>query len=168
MGYVDKHDRMANSYSVSRRTFKWTKNFSFTLLTWQFWIVGYSRLVVQNIRTETFGSFLLEIWWTKGVKMKGPTPWWEVDQILPFRTSLAWNRGKMNTGLQRETNCAAACALLVLKQPNYLPVCKMPSWVLCSAVFSGLPYKNKFIVINRSSGQTGERRVKGEHNKIFC
>jgi len=25
MGYVDKGDRMANSYSISRRTFKWTK-----------------------------------------------------------------------------------------------------------------------------------------------
>jgi len=30
MGYVDKGDRMANSYSISRRTFKWTKNCSFT------------------------------------------------------------------------------------------------------------------------------------------
>ena len=29
MGYVDKGDRMANSYSTSRRTFKWTKNSSF-------------------------------------------------------------------------------------------------------------------------------------------
>jgi hypothetical protein len=25
MGYVDKGDRMANSYSISQRTFKWTK-----------------------------------------------------------------------------------------------------------------------------------------------
>jgi hypothetical protein len=30
-GYVDKSDRMANSYSVSRHTFKWTKKF-FVLL----------------------------------------------------------------------------------------------------------------------------------------
>ena len=29
MGYVDKDDRMAKSYSTSRRTLKWTKNFSF-------------------------------------------------------------------------------------------------------------------------------------------
>jgi len=28
MGYVDKGDRMANSYSVSQRTWKWIKNFS--------------------------------------------------------------------------------------------------------------------------------------------
>ena len=32
MGYVDKVDRMANSYSISRRTFKWTKNLFFHLL----------------------------------------------------------------------------------------------------------------------------------------
>ena len=32
MGYVDKGDRMANSYSISRRTFKWTKKWFFHLL----------------------------------------------------------------------------------------------------------------------------------------
>ena len=32
MGYVDKGDKMANSYSISRRTFKWTKKLFFHLL----------------------------------------------------------------------------------------------------------------------------------------
>jgi hypothetical protein len=32
MGYVDKRDRKANSYSISRRTFKWTKKLFFHLL----------------------------------------------------------------------------------------------------------------------------------------
>jgi hypothetical protein len=32
MGYVDKGDRKANSYSISRRTFKWAKKFFFHLL----------------------------------------------------------------------------------------------------------------------------------------
>jgi len=32
MGYVDKGDRMANSYSVSRHTFKWMKKLFFHLL----------------------------------------------------------------------------------------------------------------------------------------
>ena len=32
MGYVDKGDRMAKSYSISRRTFKWTKKLFFHLL----------------------------------------------------------------------------------------------------------------------------------------
>jgi hypothetical protein len=29
VGYVDKGDRMASSYSISRRTFKWTKKLFF-------------------------------------------------------------------------------------------------------------------------------------------
>ena len=32
MGYVDKGDRMANSYSISSRTFKWMKKLFFQLL----------------------------------------------------------------------------------------------------------------------------------------
>jgi hypothetical protein len=32
MGYVDKGDRMANSYTTSRHTFKWTKKLFFHLL----------------------------------------------------------------------------------------------------------------------------------------
>ena len=32
MGYVDKGDRIANSYSISRRTFKWTKILFFHLI----------------------------------------------------------------------------------------------------------------------------------------
>jgi len=32
MGYVDNSDRMPNSYSMSRRTFKWTTKLSFHLL----------------------------------------------------------------------------------------------------------------------------------------
>jgi hypothetical protein len=32
MGYVDKADRMANSYTASRRTWKWTKKLFFHLL----------------------------------------------------------------------------------------------------------------------------------------
>ena len=31
MGYVDKSDRMANSYGISRRTWKWTKKLFFHL-----------------------------------------------------------------------------------------------------------------------------------------
>jgi len=34
MGYVDKGDRMANSYSIGRSTFKRTKKLFFHLLDW--------------------------------------------------------------------------------------------------------------------------------------
>jgi len=32
MGYVDKGDRMANSYSIRRRPFKWMKKLFFRML----------------------------------------------------------------------------------------------------------------------------------------
>ena len=36
MGYVDKGDRMANSYSIDCLTWKWKKNSSSIRLTWPF------------------------------------------------------------------------------------------------------------------------------------
>jgi hypothetical protein len=36
LGYVDKGERMANSYSNNRRTWKWTKKLSSICLTWPF------------------------------------------------------------------------------------------------------------------------------------
>jgi len=36
MDYVEKSDRMANSYSISFSTFKWTKKLSLTCWTWTF------------------------------------------------------------------------------------------------------------------------------------
>jgi len=30
MGFVEKSDRMVNSYGIARRTWKWTKNLFFT------------------------------------------------------------------------------------------------------------------------------------------
>jgi hypothetical protein len=35
MGYVDKSERMADSYSISPRKFKWTKNLFFLLIDLQ-------------------------------------------------------------------------------------------------------------------------------------
>jgi hypothetical protein len=32
MGFVDKSDRMVNSYDIARRTWKWTKKLFFHLL----------------------------------------------------------------------------------------------------------------------------------------
>jgi hypothetical protein len=32
MGFVDKYDRMVNSYGIARRTWKWTKKLFFHLL----------------------------------------------------------------------------------------------------------------------------------------
>jgi len=56
MGYVDKGDRMANSYSISHRTFKWTKNCYFTCWTWPFSIATFfiPRVGVRKCHIEIF------------------------------------------------------------------------------------------------------------------
>jgi hypothetical protein len=36
MGYVDKGYRMTETYSINRRTWKWTKKLFFICLTWPF------------------------------------------------------------------------------------------------------------------------------------
>ena len=53
MGYVDNSDRMANSYSISQRTLKWTTKLFFHFLD----------LIILNswIPTEISGSFWCEI-----------------------------------------------------------------------------------------------------------
>ena len=57
MGCVDKGDRMANSYSISRRTFKWTKKLFFHLLDWPFSIATFfiPRVGVGKFHIEIFG-----------------------------------------------------------------------------------------------------------------
>jgi len=58
MGYIDNFDRMANSYSMSRCTFKWTTKLFFQLLHQQYSTVRYCYLHVGlNIPTEISGSF---------------------------------------------------------------------------------------------------------------
>jgi hypothetical protein len=45
---------MVNSYSISRRTWKWTKKGFSISSTWQFWTATFSwSLVVPNFHTET-------------------------------------------------------------------------------------------------------------------
>ena len=80
MGYVDNSDGMANSYSMIRRTFKWTtKLFSHFLdLT-----VRYRYLHVRlNIPTEISGYFWWGIWtrWLERAKFI-PHPDWLEDQV---------------------------------------------------------------------------------------
>jgi hypothetical protein len=56
IGYVDKSDRMANSYSISRRTWKWMKKLFFHLLDLKSSTATfYLRPVVLNSHTETSG-----------------------------------------------------------------------------------------------------------------
>jgi len=57
MGYVGKGDRMANSYSINRRTWKWTKKLFFHLfdLAILYSYILFSSLGVRKFRIRIFG-----------------------------------------------------------------------------------------------------------------
>ena len=86
-GYVKNSDRMADSYSMSRRTFKWPMKLFFHVLdltVLNSWILLSSCGL--NIPTEISGSF----WW--GISMKKlerakitPPPDWLEDQVRPWQ-----------------------------------------------------------------------------------
>ena len=61
MGYIDKGDRMANSYSINRSTWKWQRNSSSICLTWPFWIATFffSSLGGKKISHRDFQNTLL-------------------------------------------------------------------------------------------------------------
>ena len=84
-GYINNSDRMANSYSMSRHTFKWpTKLFS-TFWIEQYSTAGYCYLHMGlNIPTEISGSFWLGIWMKmlERAKITLPPGWLE-DQVRP-------------------------------------------------------------------------------------
>jgi len=65
MGYVDKGDRMANSYFINRRTWKWTKKLFFHLFDLAILnsYILFPSLGVRKFRTAIFGTPYWGIRW---------------------------------------------------------------------------------------------------------
>jgi len=65
MGYVDKTDRMANSYFINRHTWKWTKQLFFHLFDLAILnsYILFSSLGVRKFRTAIFGTPYGRIYW---------------------------------------------------------------------------------------------------------
>ena len=81
MGYFDSSDRMADSYSMSWRTFKWTTKLFFHLLDLS--TVGYCyHHVGLNTPTEISDSFWWGIWLRKLERANiAPPPDWLEDPV---------------------------------------------------------------------------------------
>jgi len=68
MGYVDKGDRMANSYSINRCTWKWTKKFFFHLFDLAilnscilfFFLIGVRKISHSDFRDTLLGNLLAQ------------------------------------------------------------------------------------------------------------
>jgi len=65
MGYVDKRNRMANSYSINYRTWKWTKKLFFHLFDLAVLnnYILFSSLGVRKFCTAIFGTPYWGIYW---------------------------------------------------------------------------------------------------------
>jgi hypothetical protein len=144
MGYVDKSDRMSNSYSISRRTFKCTKKLFFHLIDLTIlnsWILSSCGAKYSH---RNFRLILVRNLVEEGGKNERPHPLMRgrpnsaIQNIvrLESRQNEHWP-AKGNT-----LHCHVCSARG--KTANYLSVCKMPSRGVCSAVFSGLPYQKKY------------------------
>jgi len=63
-GFVDKVDRMANSYSISCQAWKWGKIYFFISSIWPFWTAtSFFHLVGRKFNIEIFDSPFWETCW---------------------------------------------------------------------------------------------------------
>ena len=116
MGYVDNSDRMANSYSMSRRTFKWTTKLFFQLLdltVLNSWILlsscraqhthrDFTLLLVRNLRK------------LERAKIAPPPDWLEdrvrLQKMFCDSLVIIMNTGQRNFPLISATVCVLLAA----------------------------------------------------------
>jgi hypothetical protein len=89
MGYVDKGDRMANSYSINRRTLKWTKKlffhlFDLTILNAYilFSSLGGKKISHRDFRNTLLWNLLAQVGHERNVKSPIGRPPATVTQVL--------------------------------------------------------------------------------------
>jgi len=119
MGYVDSSDRMANSYSMSQRTFKWTRKLFFHLLdltVLNSWILlsscgaiythwDFRLLLVRNLIEEA------------GKSQDHPTPDWLEDQVRAQKMFCDSRIAITNNGQQNHPPIfTAICVLLIARE----------------------------------------------------
>jgi len=75
MGYVDKGDRMAETYSINRRTWKWTKNLFFHLFDLAilniyilFSSLGDKKILLKYFRLTLLRNLLAQAWQERNVR----------------------------------------------------------------------------------------------------
>ena len=100
MGHVDNLDRLANSYTASCRTWKWTKKLFFHQLVLAIVnsYIFYLHVVGRKFHTEIFVSPLSERCW-QGLGMGHDHPCLCEDQPQLLLTSEDWTHVTISTGL---------------------------------------------------------------------
>ena len=148
MGYVNNSDRMANSYSLSRHTFKWTMKLFFhplDLTVLNSWILLSSRrakythrdfrlLMVRNLIEEA------------GNSQDCPTP--RLVGRLVQAQKMFCNSGVAitNNGQRNhQLNCTAVCVLLAAKERAQCISAPDVMWAWRGAFFQRISHKSKFL-----------------------
>ena len=116
MGYVDNSDRMANSYSMSWRTFKWTTKLFFHLLdltVLNSWILLSSCGAYRDFRLLLVRNLIEEA----GKSQDHPTPDWLEDEVRLQQMFCDSRVVIINTGQGNLQHISAAvCVLLAAKE----------------------------------------------------
>jgi len=91
MGYVDKGDRMANSYSINCRTWKWTKKLFFHLFDLAilnsyilFSSLGCKKILHTNFRNTLLGNLLAHAGHERKVQRPIGRPTAAATQVIRF------------------------------------------------------------------------------------
>ena len=94
MGYVDKGDRMANSYSINRRTWMWTKKLFFRLFDLailnsyiRFSSLGGKKISHSDFRNTLLGNLLAHAGHERNVQRPIGRPPAAATQVVRFEES---------------------------------------------------------------------------------
>jgi len=91
MGYVDKGARMTNSYSINRRTWKWTKKLFFKLFDlailnsyFLFSSLGGKKISQSDFRNTLMGNLLVQAGQESNVQMSIGRPAAAAGEVVRF------------------------------------------------------------------------------------
>ena len=115
MGYIDNSDRMANSYLMSQRTFKWTTKLFFHLLDQT--VINSCILLSSCGAKYTHQYFRLFL--VRNLKRAyiTPPPDWLKDQMQAQKVFCDSRVAITNSGQRNQPpNCTAVCVLLTAKE----------------------------------------------------
>jgi hypothetical protein len=161
MRYVDKSNRMANSYSVSRRTFRWTKKLFFHLIDLTLlnsWILSSCRAKYSR---RDFQLILIRNLVEEGDKNERPHPLMRggTNPAIQNIARLEWRQNEHWPAKGNKLCCRVCSARGKTTQTIYQCVkCQVG---LCVMPCFRITIQKQIYSYHRRSQQTGEWRVKG-------
>ena len=146
MGYIDTSDHMANSCSVSQRTFKWTTKLFFHLLdltVLNSWILLSScgaKYTHRDFRLLLVRNLIEEV----GKSQDRPTPRL-VGRPSVAATNVLWLKSHHKHWLVNLWHISGAVCVLAAKESKQSISVPDVTWALRVVMFQGISHKSKFV-----------------------